>query len=121
MKHSISTSSGRGEWPASSSICSLTAMTVASRFFSKIASDSGAFLGFQIGEAVMPKTFGRTLAGAWKYSRMIPLYAWFLRVWWHSSKMINETLREAESGRRGTDACHDESPCPFPNANVSRY
>ena len=80
MKHSISTSSGRGEWPASSSICSLTAMTVASKFFSKIASDSGAFLGFQIGEAVIPKTFGRQPSAIWKYSRMMPLYAWFFRV-----------------------------------------
>ena len=75
------TSSGFGACPTSSSTCSLTAMTLASRLRSNVARESAAFFGFQIGDAVMPKTFGRTLAGAWKYSRMIPLYAWFLRAW----------------------------------------
>lgn len=75
------TSSGLGEWPMSSSICSLTAMTFASRLRSRVARDSAAFLGFQMGDAVMPNTLGRTSDGVWKYSRIIPLYAWFLRVW----------------------------------------
>ena len=80
-----------GEWSANSSTCSRTAMTLASRLRSSVESDSAASLGFQIGDAVIPNIFGRFSGGHWKYSRMIPLYAWFLRVWWHSSKMRSET------------------------------
>jgi hypothetical protein len=68
------TSVGLGIFPESSSTCSRTPITLASKVASKIWSDATGFFEFHIGEAVMPNILGRFSTGHCEYSFMIIAY-----------------------------------------------